>query len=100
MQKDLLDYKEFIEYEMLMILGQMDKPSKIFDYLYLGTEWNASNLEELTANNVGYILNVTREVDNFFPGAFNYMKVRVSDEESTELLKHWDDTFRFISKAR
>uniref|UniRef100_A0A915EIF8 protein-serine/threonine phosphatase n=1 Tax=Ditylenchus dipsaci TaxID=166011 RepID=A0A915EIF8_9BILA len=59
-------YKEFIDREMLSILGQLDKPSKIFDYLYLGTEWNASNWEELKANKVEYILNVTKEVDNFF----------------------------------
>jgi protein phosphatase slingshot len=32
---------------MLTILGQMDEPSEIFEYLFLGSEWNASNLEEL-----------------------------------------------------
>ena len=32
---------------MLKILGQMDEASKILDYLYLGSEWNASNFEEL-----------------------------------------------------
>lgn len=31
-------------------MGQMESASKIFDYLYLGTEWNASNEEELAAN--------------------------------------------------
>jgi protein phosphatase slingshot len=43
-------YKEFIDHEMLIIMGQLDKPSKIFDYLYLGTEWNASNWDELKEN--------------------------------------------------
>lgn len=42
--------QEFINRQMLVILGLMDKPSRIFDYLYLGTEWNASNLEELRQN--------------------------------------------------
>lgn len=97
---NLCHYKEFVDQEMLIILGQMDKPSQIFPYLYLGTEWNASNWDELKQNNVSYILNVTKEVDNFFPGMFNYMKIRVSDVESTELLKHWDSTHRFIRKAR
>lgn len=31
----LKDYKEFIDNEMLLIMAQMDRPSKIFDYLYL-----------------------------------------------------------------
>ncbi|KRZ18292.1 Protein phosphatase Slingshot -like protein 1, partial [Trichinella zimbabwensis] len=100
LELNLKEYKDFIDQEMLVILGQMDKPSKIFPYLYLGTEWNASNWEELIHNNVGFILNVTREVDNFFPGMFHYLKISISDDESTELLKFWDETFKFIAKAK
>lgn len=49
---------------------------------------------------VGYILNVTREIDNFFPGTFCYHNVRVYDEEATDLLAHWNDTYNFIVKAK
>lgn len=49
---------------------------------------------------VGHILNVTREIDNFFPGSFKYLNVRVYDDEKTDLLKHWDDTFKYITKAK
>lgn len=47
---DLGEYKSFIDEEMLIILGQMDAPTEIFDHVYLGSEWNASNLEELQKN--------------------------------------------------
>lgn len=47
---DLGEYKSFIDREMLIILGQMDAPTKIFDHVYLGSEWNASNFEELQRN--------------------------------------------------
>ncbi|XP_040272541.1 protein phosphatase Slingshot homolog 1 isoform X1 [Bufo bufo] len=97
---NLKEYKEYIDNEMLLILGQMDKASLIFDYLYLGSEWNASNLEELNNVGVGYILNVTREIDNFFPGLFAYHNIRVYDEESTDLLSHWNDAYNFINKAK
>jgi len=93
-------YRGFVENEMLVILGQLDKPSQIFEYLYLGTEWNASNWDELNANNVKYILNMTKEVDNFYPSHFQYMKIPVSDHDSTELLKHWNRTFEFIKRAK
>lgn len=46
----LPEYREFIDRTIMYILGQMDKPSKVFDYLYLGTEWNAANFEELERN--------------------------------------------------
>ena len=35
MSCNLNEYKEFIDNEMLLILGQMDKASLIFDHLYL-----------------------------------------------------------------
>ncbi|KAI5637977.1 dual specificity phosphatase, catalytic domain-containing protein [Phthorimaea operculella] len=97
---DLDEYKSFIDQEMLTILGQMDAPTEVFDHVYLGSEWNASNLEELQRNGVRHILNVTREIDNFFPGMFDYLNVRVYDDEKTDLLKHWDNTFKYINKAR
>ncbi|KAL4636131.1 hypothetical protein GN956_G13261 [Arapaima gigas] len=100
MNCNLKEYKEFIDNEMLLILGQMDKATLIFDHLYLGSEWNASNLEELQELGVGYILNVTREIDNFFPGTFAYHNVRVYDEEATDLLAHWNETYNFIVKAK
>uniref|UniRef100_A0AAQ6AE01 Protein phosphatase Slingshot homolog 1 n=1 Tax=Amphiprion ocellaris TaxID=80972 RepID=A0AAQ6AE01_AMPOC len=100
MNCNLKEYKEFIDNEMLLILGQMDKATLIFDHVYLGSEWNASNLEELQETGVGYILNVTREIDNFFPGTFSYHNIRVYDEEATDLLAHWNDMYNFIVKAK
>lgn len=35
MKCQLKDYKEFIDNEMLLILGQMDKATLIFDHVYL-----------------------------------------------------------------
>jgi len=35
MQMDLKEYREFLDQQMLRILGQMERPSQIFDYLYL-----------------------------------------------------------------
>jgi len=50
LQMNLKKYNSFVDQEMITILGQLDSPSLIKDYLYLGSEWNASNLEELTEN--------------------------------------------------
>lgn len=69
MSMQLTEYKGFLDIQMLRIFGQMERPSKIHDYLYLvrsrldhhhpgwfmpwlslflqGSEWNASNLDEL-----------------------------------------------------
>ena len=94
--QNLEEHKSFIDTEILQILGQMDPASKILDYLYLGSEWNAGNLEELHANGITHILNVTREIDNFFPADFKYKNIRVYDEESTNLRKYFDDSYRYV----
>ncbi|NXO02631.1 SSH3 phosphatase, partial [Rhinopomastus cyanomelas] len=96
----LAQHKDFIDNEMLLVLAQMDRPSRVFPHLYLGSEWNAANLEELQQNRVTHILNVAREIDNFFPALFSYMNVRVDDEEGAQLLPHWNDTFLFLSHVR
>lgn len=54
----------------------------------------------LPRNRVRHILNVTREIDNFFPGMFDYFNVRVYDDDKTNLLKHWDNTYKYISQAK
>uniref|UniRef100_A0A8C7WMF9 Protein phosphatase Slingshot homolog 1 n=1 Tax=Oryzias sinensis TaxID=183150 RepID=A0A8C7WMF9_9TELE len=94
MNCNLKEFKEFIDNEMLLILGQMDKATLIFDHVYLV----GSALHSLKT--VSYILNVTREIDNFFPGTFSYHNVRVYDEDSTDLLAHWNETYNFIVKAK
>uniref|UniRef100_H2Z631 protein-serine/threonine phosphatase n=1 Tax=Ciona savignyi TaxID=51511 RepID=H2Z631_CIOSA len=89
---DLTAYKRYIDTEMFNILGQMDCPTKILDYLYLGSGWNASNLEELERFGV--------RVDNFFPDDFTYKNIRLHDLEASNLLQHWHGTWRFIDQAR
>lgn len=58
MNQSLNEFRSFIDEEIGVIFHQMEAPSKIFDYLYLGTEWNASNLEELRTNGSVSDLNV------------------------------------------
>ena len=96
MEQKLEEFKPFIDEEILLILGQMDPASKIFDFMYLGSEWNASNLEELNTNGITHVLNVTREIDNFFPAVFKYLNIREYDVEETDLLQYWGDTHDFI----
>lgn len=62
---------------------------------------HAENLVQMVFGvfSVRHILNVTREIDNFFPGSFKYLNVRVYDDDKTDLLKHWDNTYKYITKA-
>ncbi|XP_006860920.1 PREDICTED: protein phosphatase Slingshot homolog 3 [Chrysochloris asiatica] len=96
----LQQYRDFIDNQMLLLMAQQDRASRIFPHLYLGSEWNAANLEELQRNRVSHILNMAREIDNFYPERFTYHNVRIWDEESAQLLPHWKETHCFIETAR
>jgi len=50
MKIDMREYRSLINEEMLVVMRQMDSASKILNYLFLGSEWNASNLDELQQN--------------------------------------------------
>lgn len=38
MERDLKEYRGFLDQQMLVILGQLEKPSQIHEYLYLVSE--------------------------------------------------------------
>ena len=97
LNQKLEEFKSFIDEEILLIFGQMDPASKIFEFMYLGSEWNASNLEELNTNGITHIMNITREIDNFFPASFKYLNIREYDVKETDLMKYWDQTYTFVS---
>ena len=46
----------------------MENSSQILDFMFLGSEWNAANRSELIQNGITHILNITKEIDNFYPG--------------------------------
>jgi len=50
MKVDMREYRALINEEMLIVMRQMDSASRILSYLYLGSEWNASDLDELQEN--------------------------------------------------
>lgn len=63
--------------QIVKVFGQStEPPSQIFDYLYLGNEWNASNLPQLRALGITHVLNVTMEIANFFPHELVYKTIR------------------------
>ena len=100
MARDLTAYRRFIDEEMLVLLGQLDLPSQINEWLFLGSEWNASDVQVLERIGVTHVVNVSREIDNFFPNRFHYYNVRVYDDESSELLRYWNSVFKFIENAK
>lgn len=75
----------------------MDPPSKITDYLYLGSEWNAGNKKEMDKVGITHILNISTESPNYFPNDITYYTIRVKDTDSVQIHKYFQDAYNFIS---
>ena len=95
------NFKKFIDVTIFQFYNQLvECASELLPYLYLGTEWNASNYDALISKNITHILNVSSEVDNFFPDSFKYLNIRVLDIDQTDLIKEFDRTNKFIQEAK
>lgn len=75
-------------------------PSEIRPFLFLGSQEHASKLKTLRDFKIDAILNVTREVVNFFPTEFEYHNCPVTDETSTDIFTIFESCFSFIEKIR
>lgn len=79
---DMKDYKEYIDNEMMVTMAQMDKPSRILDYLYLvsGDAHLALNLLDYWywTHTVIYLSLLCQRVQNgMLPTLKNYTKTSI-----------------------
>eukprot|EP00924_Labyrinthula_sp_SR-Ha-C_P004528 snap_masked-scaffold_1-processed-gene-3.15-mRNA-1 protein AED:0.38 eAED:0.38 QI:0/-1/0/1/-1/1/1/0/640 len=81
--------KSLVDKYTITAVGQLDPPSKIFEGLYLGTEYNASNRREMTSLGIKLVVNVTEEVENFFPNYLEYHSILLQDRPHCNLKEHF-----------
>lgn len=76
------------------------EPSKITDWLFVGSQDAAANLESLERNGIGFILNLVPGLSPFFPDRFEYLSLPLLDLPESDILPILDPCFSFIEKAR
>lgn len=102
-------YRAFVDETILVCYGQMDQASCILPGLFLGSEYNAADLEWLQAAGVRTIVNVSIEIPCFFEGQFQYHRIlwervrcvrrSVDDLPEVELSAHFDQAFEWIDSS-
>ncbi len=71
----------------------------IIDGLYIGSESNAKNLEELSSEQIRYIVNVTSHVPLYHSEQFQYCHLPADDTQKQNLLEYFDRAYSFIRNA-
>ncbi|CAF1176037.1 unnamed protein product [Adineta ricciae] len=71
----------------------------IIDGLYIGSETNAKNLEELSSERIRSIVNVTSHVPLYHSEQFQYCHLPADDTQKQNLLEYFDQAYSFICKS-
>ncbi len=71
----------------------------IIDGLYIGSESNAKSLEELSSEQIRYIVNVTSHVPLYHSDQLHYYHIPADDTQKQNLLDYFDEAYTFIHNA-
>lgn len=73
--------------------------SKITEQLYLGSIIEASDKNWLQNHHISHIINAAKELDNYFPRDYAYLRLNLNDDMSQSLYEVLEKTYQFIWKA-
>jgi protein-tyrosine phosphatase len=71
----------------------------IIDGLYIGSESNAKNLDELSSEQIRCIVNVTSHVPLYHSDQLQYCHLPADDTQKQNLLEYFDRAYSFIHNA-
>jgi atypical dual specificity phosphatase len=77
------------------IIWFYSNPTQILPNLYLGSAFNAYDIDQLNRINANVIINVTKEIDNFFESNLNftYYKYPISDDNTEPIANILQNTY-------
>lgn len=74
-------------------------PAHIIDNIYLSSYLCAQNKTLLERMKIENILNVSDDCDNLFEDKIKYKRIKISDSHTSDIHKHFDETFQWIEKS-
>ena len=75
-------------------------PSKILDWLYLGSYRNACDKQEIKDLGINYVLNCAIECKESFPPEVKYCHLKLSDSPTFRIIRYLDKASDFINQAQ
>lgn len=73
-----------------------DKPTHIIDNIYLGSAFNAASYEVLKDFDIKVIFNITREISNYYPEDFEYIRCDIYDNNKHSILRYLKTIYNHI----
>lgn len=90
---------ENIRFELELYYSYNKVMSKITEQLFLGSVVEASDEDWLKEKFVSHVINCTKELPNYFPSEFNYLKLNLLDSSDQSLYHVFDRVYEYITRA-
>lgn len=75
-------------------------PSKILDWLYIGTHQNALDKKELKSLKIKHILNCASECQSVQDKDYNYKHLKLIDKPNYQIIDHFNSAIVFLEEAQ
>ena len=88
---------------LMNISNFFQNPDLIIDNIYLGNGYNAANYDLLKNIDIKMIINITDELSNYFTDEFDYLQIKILDNDSSFITPHLDlffDKIDFFNKNK
>ena len=79
---------------------KQNEPVEILPHLYIGSEIHASQKELLQRLGITSIVNVSRNIPNFFEGTFYYKSIPVDDTYNADIGSWFEEAAEFIGEKK
>jgi hypothetical protein len=74
------------------------EPTYIKNKIYLGSSFNAANKSMLDKHNIKYIINITAEINNYYPNDIVYVNYKMYDNNKEPILYFLEDSYKKIKQ--
>ena len=76
----------------------LSEPTLVVDNIYIGSAYNAANLDQLKKLNIGMILNITPDISNHFTYDITYMQYKIQDDGIEKITQYFEQSYDIITR--
>jgi hypothetical protein len=76
------------------------EPTFIIDNVFLGSAFNAANINHLKKFKIRLILNITPDISNYYIKKFKYVKYLIQDDGIDKLTEHCESSYNEIINSK
>ena len=88
------------DWKLTKIINFFNELIHIIDNIYIGNAYNAANYQSLENLNIKLIVNVTKEIQNYFPENFDYYNIEILDSNKESLKTKFTDVIEHINTKK